>query len=337
MVDSQCHSFEDTLPTGNHHNSLTSLSRSESSQDSESVRLTEFATIHLPLLESPSGSQASLSFKPSTRSLNVAPRFKENKATHASSPSPERGRTRSRGPPVGDTVRNTHGSPTSPDRFIPKRDFADPPSISFRVNKHPRQLSPQERLLRRRLPGDDPFLPTARRLPAFPGQRPIPTRLRQSSHQRPRLVTDPAVVGGTRQNDFLRQVSSGAAWGVGGTSAILGDASRTTARGIPSPPSSGSAAPAYMARFLPRNTAADDQSKYESRLALALNIDPTTRLLATSTPCMENSPSPASPDYERLSSFVWKDSAWKKTEREHCKCCPCIIDFSLPCFCTTPL
>ncbi|KAF7720027.1 Uncharacterized protein PECH_008100 [Penicillium ucsense] len=31
----------------------------------------------------------------------------------------------------------------------------------------------------------------------------------------------------------------------------------------------------------------------------------------------ENSPSPTSPDYERYSSIVWKDSAWTKNERSH--------------------
>ncbi|KAJ5762444.1 uncharacterized protein N7511_005826 [Penicillium nucicola] len=61
----------------------------------------------------------------------------------------------------------------------------------------------------------------------------------------------------------------------------------------------------------------EEEEKHESRLALALDIDPATRLLRTFLPCLEAQPSPASPHYERLSPFVWKDSAWKKVERQH--------------------
>jgi hypothetical protein len=317
MGASRCHSFEDASSTGNRHLSLTSLSRSESSQDGGSVRLIEFATINLPFHESPATSQISLSLRPS--SPIIAPRLKENRTADA--PFPERGRSRLRVPPGGETARKIFSNSVSPDRFIPKRHFAEISSTPFRVNKHPHHLSPEEKVLRRRLPGDDPFLPTRPRPPAFPGQRPTPTRLRQTRFHRPRLVTDPAVAGGGHQIDFLRRVSAGAVWGVGGTSAILGDPSVAVSNGAQSLSGKGSTGPTYVAKFLPTSTKADDQNKHESRLALALDIDPTTRLLGTCVPCTENSPGPSSPYYERLSPFVWKDSAWKKVEREQCKYC----------------
>lgn len=83
----------------------------------------------------------------------------------------------------------------------------------------------------------------------------------------------------------------------------------------------GTIAPIYAAHFLPQSTIKDERDMHESRLALALDIDPTTRLLDT---CMLSAgratpPSPASSHHERYSPFVWKDNAWKKVERGHCK------------------
>lgn len=84
-------------------------------------------------------------------------------------------------------------------------------------------------------------------------------------------------------------------------------------------PSRPMPAPTYAAEFFPRTPTADEQHKHESRLALALDIDLATRLLGTCSPSTESSPSPTSSDYERLSPFVWKDSAWRKAERDQCK------------------
>lgn len=316
MGASRCHSFEDASSTGYQHASLRSSSRSESSEDDGSIRLYEFATINLPFHETPTTSQISLTNRPSSPRSPSPPRLQENKIVDV--PSPERGRLRSRGYPVGEATRKNFSASVSPDRFIPKRQFAEISSTPFRVNKYPQTLSPEEKVLRRRLPGDDPFLPSRDQAPAFPGQRPTPTRLRQRPLQRPRLVTDLAVAGGTRRNDFLRRVSAGAIWGVGGTGPMLGDPSMAASNGASSLSGRGSAAPTYVAKFLPTSNRAGDRNKHESRLALALDIDPTARLLGTCAPCAENSPSPFSPYYERLSPFVWKDSAWKRGEREQC-------------------
>lgn len=314
MVVSQCHSFEDASSTSNHHQmSFTQTTPSESSQDNGSLRLTDFATIDLPLLETPSSSQTSLSLKPETKAPGISQhntRWKEDRITDRTSP--ERGRSKARVPLNAGAAHKPYASPISPDRFIPKRDFGDDSSTPFRVNKHPQQLSPQEKLLRRRLPGDDPFLPSSRLLPLSPGRKPASTPARQSTQQRPHLVTESVVAGGNWARDFLRQVSSGTVWGVGGAS--TGADSRAVLS-----PGRQMTAPSYAAKFLPRTPPAEEQSKHESRLALALDIDLATRLLSTCSPSTDSSPSPTSSDYERLSPFVWKDSAWKKVEREQCK------------------
>ncbi|KAJ5662744.1 hypothetical protein N7462_011670 [Penicillium macrosclerotiorum] len=317
MVDSRCHSFEDVSSAHHHRMSLTSLSQYESPQDSGPVILTEFATINLPLLDSPTSSQISLTLKPKASAANVTTRLKENRSVD--SPPPEQSRSRVRG---NFNRQLTHGTFTgliSPDRFIPKREFTETPSTPYRINKYAYQLSPREKVVRRRLLGDDPFLSSTRRPSALHGQRPASARPRQRPYQQPHLVTDSTIMGANSRNDFIRQVSARAVWGVGGTSAALGDSS--TVAPVPnetrSVSSRGSSAPRFVAKFLPINTRADDQNKHESRLALALDIDPTTRLLGTCMRCEENAPSPASPDYERLSPFVWKDSTWKKVEMEY--------------------
>lgn len=229
---------------------------------------------------------------------------------------PDRGRTRFKEFHHKATRRSDFRSPISPDRFIPKRRGS--PSTPFRVNTHPLQLSPQERFFRQRSPGDDPFLPTPYSPPESPvRQSTLYYRASQRPRYRPRLVTDPSILG-SGPNELLRPVSSGTVWGVGGGAAIIGSSLSGATNGL-NLASRGSTAPNYVARFLPRRNKADDQKKHESRIALALDIDPAKRLLGTCVPSLKASPSPLSPDYERFAPFVWKGSAWKKVEREHCK------------------
>lgn len=320
MVDSRSHSFEDTSSTSNPNQSLTSLSQSESSQDGGSLQITESATINLRLTDSSASTQNSLLLRPTPKAAHIRTHSQENReATSPTPSSPERGRRVLRGPPTSNASRAAFRSPISPDRFIPKREFGNHSSTSYRVNKHPFLLSPRERIFRRRSPGEDPFLPTPRQSPVSPGRRPTPTRPPQGPHQRPHLVADSIALGSSAPNDFLRRFSAGAVWGVGGASAVLGQPPATISNGTRSISGRGGASPAFVARFLPRITRHDDLNKHESRLALALDIDPATRLIDICTAREEESPSPASKDFERYSPFVWKDSAWKRVERGHCK------------------
>lgn len=321
MVDSRGHSFEDTSSISKHIASLTCPSRSES-LDGGSIRLTEcFATINLSLQDLHNTAKLPRTH-PTAEALSQAPHphLKENRS--ASSGSPERGRTKIRVSPNGGISRRAFRSPSSPDRFIPKRDsdYIDTASTPFRVNKPAHALSPRERFFRRRVPGHNPFLPTIRRPPNFPGQKSIPTRLRQRPHQRPGLVTS-SMFTASNQSDLLRHVSAGSVWGVGGISAIPAnsDSSAVISNGLRTSATRSTTAPNYVAKFLPTRTAADDHHKHELRLALALDIDPTTRLLGTSVACTENHPQPISPDHERYAPFVWKDNAWRRAEQDRCK------------------
>ncbi|KAJ5449159.1 hypothetical protein N7445_003980 [Penicillium cf. griseofulvum] len=305
MVDMQRHSFEETSSSSHKH------SRSESSKDSGSVQLTEFATINLPFFETPTSQ--SLPRKPKAQPvLTPVPRFKENRVS-----SPKRGRSRVRNTGNATATRSAFRSPLSPDRFIPKRDLVEPTSTTFRVAKHPQRLSPQERLLRRLPAGNDPFLPSSlRRTHAASGHQ-QPTRLQRSPHQRPRLVTESNIIGNNGAHESLRQVSSGAVWNVGGASAVLSSSLIAAPGETPTPLTNGSStAPIFVARFLPKKPKYSEQEIHESRLALALGIDPTTRQLGTCLQYLDAPLNPASPDFERLSPFVWKDSAWKKVEKE---------------------
>lgn len=319
MVDSRSHSFEDTSSSSNHHMPLTSSSPFEPSQNVGSLRITEFATINLRLTDSPASSQNSLILRPTTKAVNIVLHSHENRDAASPTPgSPERGRRSSREPPNGIASQATFRSPISPDRFIPKREFGQHSSTSYRVNKHHYQLSPRERLARRRLPEEDPFLPVAHQ--SFARQRPTPTRPLQRPH-RPHLVADSAAVADAAPNESPRRISAGAVWNVGGTAAVIGQPPVAMSNDTRSVSSRGAGSTAFVARFLPKISRHDDLNKHEERLALALDIDPTTKLLGTCIARQEKSPSPASPDYERYSPYVWKDSAWKKVERAHCKSC----------------
>jgi hypothetical protein len=312
MVDSPCQSFREASPD-THTNPLTSRSRSESSRDSESTRLTQSATFNLPFFETPTSPLLAGKTKPPTFAI-PAPRFKENRVL-----SPDRGRSRVRCAPSVPAGRSPFGGSISPDRFIPKRDFAESSSTAFRVAKHPLRLSPRGKPLRRCPLDNDPFLPpNTRRLPTVSRPR-QPTRLQQAPRQRPHLVNRLPVSGRLVPDETLRQVSAGAVWSVGGASAVLGDSLSSAPGDTSILTGSGLTAPNYVAQFLPNKPEFDEEERHEWRIALALNIDPTTRLLGTFLPCFQAPLSPASPHYERLSPFVWKDSAWKKVEREHCK------------------
>ncbi|PYI02197.1 WD40 repeat-like protein [Aspergillus sclerotiicarbonarius CBS 121057] len=228
--------------------------------------------------------------------------------------SPKRIRT----PIIFSTPGTELKGPILPDRFIPKRESNSIPSTPFRVGRSPRELSPEEKILRQRSPKEDPFMPTRFRRS---GNAPrIPSDRICSTHYGPHLVIDPAIAAsdfsrGSR--DVSRQVSNGAVWNVGGTSAALGRRSMATPNGLGGQFASGTTAPMFAAKFLPQVASTEERERHKSRVALALNIDPASRLLKNCKlwPLLESLPSPSSPDYERFSPFVWKDNAWKRAEK----------------------
>ncbi|KAL5343730.1 WD40-repeat-containing domain protein [Aspergillus crustosus] len=229
--------------------------------------------------------------------------------------SPSRGRAKVRRHHITEARRESK-SPISPDRFIPLRDPIDTPSTLYRVGKSPQEMSLDEKLFRRRSPREDPFTPkkTRRSKSATRTGRVI------TPHYGPHLVNDSTVFGraaSTGARERNRRVSNGAIWAVGGTSAAMGRRSAVALDGQRGLLASGMTAPMYNAKFLPQTrTSAEDRVAYESRIALALDLDPAARILNNSmiVSISDQLPNPSSPEYERLSPLVWKDNAWRRVE-----------------------
>ncbi|KAI9038921.1 WD40 repeat domain-containing protein [Aspergillus affinis] len=217
-----------------------------------------------------------------------------------------------RGAVASTAARSQNGpGPVSPDRFIPDREFINSPSSPFRVGKAPQELSSEEKVLRHRLPGEDPFMPARRR--NLISKRRIVSGRMNTTRYGPHLVNDPAIMPTGRHHGSAttspRQVSNGAVWQVGGNSAAVGQqpiADFARSRVVLA---SRSNAPIYSARFIPHLASSEDRKKFESRVALALDIDPTTRLLKQSEPWpfLGSTRSP----------FTWKDNVWTKAGREN--------------------
>ncbi|KAF1836001.1 meiosis-specific APC/C activator protein AMA1 [Decorospora gaudefroyi] len=106
-----------------------------------------------------------------------------------------------------------------------------------------------------------------------------------------------------------RQISAGAVWNVGGPSAVS-DTVVAVSTGRGSMLGSGTNAPLYKSAFLNRADPEAELEAYEQRLALALDVDQTDRILQHSS-----SPASQSPPYSCAASqakHVWRDGAWIK-------------------------
>ena len=170
----------------------------------------------------------------------------------------------------------------SPDRYISNRYSPQDASKTFRLSKPHQQLSNVERLLRHPSATPDPFGPLNNR-------RVREARINASANMDPRAVQSRTRTIGTTNvqhppEDPLavqnRQASAGAVWNVGGGSQV---APLGPVRGIPNGrggfTSSGSNAPMFTAHFFDDDTLDQDNSQLESRLAIALDIDQTSRVL----------------------------------------------------------
>ena len=203
----------------------------------------------------------------------------------------------------------------SPDRYISNRYTRQDASNSFRVGKPPQQLSTAEKLLRHASATPDPFGPLdvrrtrEARINAFANAdlRTVQPRTRTigtTNVQHP--PQDPLTI----QN---RQASAGAVWNVGGGS-----------QGTPSGPvrgisdgrggfiSSGSNAPMFTSHFFDDDILDQDNSQLESRLAVALDIDQTSRILDISrSPVQARSVSTSSIGTKRKYPCVEPQTLWK--------------------------
>ena len=166
------------------------------------------------------------------------------------------------------------------DRFISSRNSDQPPSKTFRLSKSPKELTSIERLRRDASSTPDPF--TSPSLAHNREGRLIlcPTRGRHGGRGRSTSV------GGAlgSPSDVLtirnRVASAGAVWNVGGVAATVPS---NPIEGIPNGRggllSSGSNAPMYTSNFFEEDKSQQDRDYLEARLAVALDIDRTMRLL----------------------------------------------------------
>lgn len=206
------------------------------------------------------------------------------------------------------------------DRFISSRNSDQPPSKTFRLSKLPKELTSIERLRRDASSTPDPF--TSPSLAYNREGRLIlcPTRGRNGG--RGRSIS----VGGALGNpsDVLtvrnRMVSAGAVWNVGGIAATVPS---NPIEGIPNGRggllSSGSNAPMYTSNFFEEDKSQQDRDYLEGRLAVALNIDRTTRLLKIHQSLDFSHPEPSSVGRKGLGPkqeprTKWVNGEWTREE-----------------------
>ncbi|ORY18753.1 hypothetical protein BCR34DRAFT_472948 [Clohesyomyces aquaticus] len=218
-------------------------------------------------------------------------------------------------PPPRSTIR-------TPDRFIPARRSLNTNRESFELAKATDRLTTDERFTCNSATATaDPFSRRLRRS----GRLNAELRTLRETHS---VITGRANLsrrGGNlslRRSSFSiggRQVSAGAIWNVGGSSPVS-----DTVVGVPNGRGgilgSGTNAPLYTSMFLSSSDPEAELEAYERRLALALDVDQTARVLGNNSPPRSSAiPSPViagTPrvvqDYISPKKHVWKDNAWIK-------------------------
>jgi hypothetical protein len=203
-----------------------------------------------------------------------------------------------------------------PDRFIAARRASQSPRESFQISKPADKLVGSERVLRTNSGAPDPFGRNVPRTPPRTTTRPRP------SPSPPRTGSSgPHNVLGVRRAPVTsvgRQISNGAVWNVGGAGA-LGDSVAGVSDGQNGLLASGTNAPLYSSKFLARIDLTSELEIHERRLALALDLDPSSRILTHQTLDSSqqisptNSNSSLSPDqgYRNAArSRVWMNNEW---------------------------
>lgn len=204
------------------------------------------------------------------------------------------------------------------DRFISSRNSDQPSSKIFRLSKSPKELTSVEKLRRDASSTPDPF--TSPSLPHNRDGRLIlyPTRGRHGGRGRSTSV------GGALGNpsDVLtvrnRMASAGAIWNVGGNAATVPS---NPIEGVPDGRggllSSGSNAPMYTSSFFEEDKSQQDRDYLEGRLAVALDIDRTARLLNIHQSLESSHPEHSSvgkkgPGPQQESRTKWINGEWTR-------------------------
>lgn len=211
---------------------------------------------------------------------------------------------------------------STPDRFIHCRR---PPAVtrdSFELNKP----NEREQISRRgHRAGGDPFSRQVRRSDRLNaelrGLREAHTFIAgrsTGSARNLRLRSSSLVMA-------ARQISAGAVWNVGGPSAVS-DTVAAISTGNGGMLGSGTNAPLYTSTFLNRADPEAESEAYERRLALALEVDQTERVLHHSA-LPSSRPGSRQQNTPPHKLLVWRDGAWIQDGSK-----PCLFR-SLPNFC----
>ncbi|KAL8760508.1 MAG: hypothetical protein Q9184_003306 [Pyrenodesmia sp. 2 TL-2023] len=242
--------------------------------------------------------------------------------------SPLTPRGRGRAPAFG-----AHGVPTppsgpqlvpptrSPDRYISNRS---PLQDSYRIGKPPHLLSDAEKLLRRDSATPDPFITGSSRRPRR-GRSQVSNSLnRSASRSQSRSVSNPDVLTVTHPSlasPQSRQASLGAVWNIGGGVPHPNGPVRAISDGQGGLIGSGTNAPLYTASFLVKDDSEEDKDTFSDRLAAALDIDTTRRVLDFSRP-QPKARRVSGAKRERaniISRTQWKYGEWMREGDISCK------------------
>ncbi|KAF1851922.1 meiosis-specific APC/C activator protein AMA1 [Cucurbitaria berberidis CBS 394.84] len=198
---------------------------------------------------------------------------------------------------------------STPDRFISCRR---PPAVtreSFELNKPTERLETEQIAYRGGRLAADVFSRRLRRSGRLNDElrglrqahsmiieRPSTSRRNANSRRSPPPLS-------------VRQVSAGAVWNVGGPSAVS-DTVVGVSTGRGGMLGRGTNAPLYKSAFLNRADPEAELEAYERRLALALNVDQTDRILQHSKPATLYQANNVGMSSQ--AQHVWRDGAWTK-------------------------
>ena len=205
--------------------------------------------------------------------------------------------------------------PTSPDRFISSRSTQEASLKSFHVSK-PLSSKKTSAL-------DDPFdalnsrrLRDPARLSAlFPGISPRPPHRSRSARHNGSGGLDLSFSGPASQR---RYASVGSVWNIGGLAPAPPGPIRAVDNGHGGITGSGTNAPMYTSKFFGTETPDQDLDRHERRIALALDIDQTNRILdIPQSPSKEEVDSPRLGRTKRKLDHVeplpiWQNGQWVK-------------------------
>jgi hypothetical protein len=198
---------------------------------------------------------------------------------------------------------------STPDRFIAGRQ---PPAVtreSFELNSPAERRNKEQNTNRGTHTGTDAFSRRLRRsgrmneeLRGLREAHSVVSGRANANRRNVNFRRNPPTLG-------ARQISAGAVWNVGGPSAVS-DTVVAVSTGRGRMLGSGTNAPLYKSAFLNQADPDAELEAYERRLALALDIDQTDRILQHSSfPTFPSSPhiGPVS-----QATHVWRDGAWVK-------------------------